>query len=32
MKLCFGGNETKLIAYSDPDLARDIDGKKSTSG
>jgi hypothetical protein len=32
MKLCFGGNEAKLIAYSDSDLAGDIDGRKSTSG
>jgi hypothetical protein len=32
IKLCFGGNEAKLIAYSDSDLAGDIDGKKSTSG
>jgi hypothetical protein len=32
MKLCFGGNKAKLIAYSDSDLARDIDGRKSTSG
>jgi ATP-binding cassette subfamily B (MDR/TAP) protein 1 len=32
MKLCFGGSEPKLIAYSDSDLARDIDGRKSTSG
>jgi hypothetical protein len=32
MKLCFGGSETKLIAYSDSDLAGDIDGRKSTSG
>jgi ATP-binding cassette subfamily B (MDR/TAP) protein 1 len=30
MKLCFGGSEAKLIAYSD--LAGDIDGKKSTLG
>jgi hypothetical protein len=32
MKLCFGRNEAKLIAYSDSDLAGDIDGRKSTSG
>jgi hypothetical protein len=32
MKLCFGGNEAKQITYSDLDLARDIDGRKSTSG
>jgi hypothetical protein len=34
MKLCFGGNEANLIAYSDSDsdLAGDIDGRKSTSG
>jgi hypothetical protein len=32
MKLCFGGNEAKLIAYSDSDLAGDIDGRKSTLG
>jgi hypothetical protein len=31
MKLCFGGNKAKLIAYSDSDLAGDIDGRKSTS-
>jgi hypothetical protein len=30
MKLCFGGSEAKLIAYSDSDLAGDIDGRKST--
>jgi hypothetical protein len=30
MKLCFGGRKPKLIAYSDSDLARDIDGGKST--
>jgi hypothetical protein len=32
MKLFFGGNEAKMIAYSDSDLAEDIDGKKSTLG
>jgi hypothetical protein len=32
MKLCFGGSKAKLIAYSDSDLPRDIDGRKSTSG
>jgi hypothetical protein len=32
MKLCFGGSEPKLIAYSDSDLARDIDGRKSILG
>jgi hypothetical protein len=31
MKLCFGGSKAKLIAYSDSDLAGDIDGRKSTS-
>jgi hypothetical protein len=30
MKLCFGDSEPKLIAYSDLDLAGDIDGRKST--
>jgi hypothetical protein len=32
MKLYFGGNKAKLIAYSDSDLAGDIDGRKSTLG
>ena len=32
MKLCFGGGEPKLIAYSDSDLPGDVDGRKSTSG
>jgi hypothetical protein len=32
MKFCFGGNEAKLVAYSDSDLTGDIDGKKFTSG
>jgi ATP-binding cassette subfamily B (MDR/TAP) protein 1 len=32
MKLYFGGSKAKLIAYSDSDLAGDIDGRKSTSG
>ena len=32
MKLFFGGGEPKLIAYSDSDLAGDVDGRKSTSG
>jgi hypothetical protein len=32
MKIYFGGREAKLIAYSDLDLAGDIDGRKSTSG
>jgi hypothetical protein len=31
MKLCFGGSKAKLIAYSDSDLAGDIDARKSTS-
>jgi hypothetical protein len=31
MKLYFGGNEAKLIVYSDSDLVGDIDGRKSTS-
>jgi hypothetical protein len=31
MKLCFGGNEAKLIAYSASDLAGDIDGRNSTT-
>jgi hypothetical protein len=32
MKHCFGGSEPKLIVYSYSSLARDIDGRKSTSG
>jgi ATP-binding cassette subfamily B (MDR/TAP) protein 1 len=32
MKLYFGGSKAKLIAYSDSDLAEDIDGRKSTLG
>jgi hypothetical protein len=31
MKICFGAKESELIAYSDSDLAGDIDGRKSTS-
>jgi hypothetical protein len=31
-KIYFGANEPELIAYSDLDLAGDIDGRKSTSG
>jgi hypothetical protein len=32
MRLCFDGSEAKLIAYSNSELAGDIDGRKSTSG
>jgi hypothetical protein len=32
MKLCFGGSESKLVAYSDADLVGDVDGRKSISG
>jgi hypothetical protein len=31
-KFCIGAKESELIAYSYSDLARDIDGRKSTSG
>ena len=32
MKICFGGGEPKLIAFSDSDMAGDVDTRKSTSG
>ena len=32
MRLCFGGNKPTLVGYSDSNLARDIDSRKSTSG
>ena len=32
MKLCFGDGEAKLIAFSDSDMAGDVDRRKSTSG
>jgi hypothetical protein len=32
MKIFFGAKEPELIAYLDSNLARDIDGRKSTSG
>ena len=32
LKLCFGDGEAKLIAFSDSDMARDVDRRKSTSG
>jgi hypothetical protein len=32
MKLCFGGCEPKLIAFSDSGMARDVDRRKTTSG
>lgn len=32
LKLCFGDNEAKLIAFSDSDMAGDVDRRKSTSG
>jgi hypothetical protein len=32
MQIYFGAKEPELIAYSDSDLAGDVDGRKSTSG
>ena len=32
MRLCFGGNKPTLMGYSNSNLARDIDSRKSTSG
>ena len=32
LKLCFGDGEAKLIAFSDSDMAGDVDRRKSTSG
>ena len=31
LKLCFGGGEAKLVAFSDSDMAEDVDRRKSTS-
>ena len=32
LKLCFGGGEAKLVAFSYSDMAGDVDRRKSTSG
>nr|KYP41608.1 Retrovirus-related Pol polyprotein from transposon TNT 1-94 [Cajanus cajan] len=32
MKLCFGGDKPILVGYSDSDMTRDVDPRKSTSG
>ncbi|PNX96549.1 putative gag/pol polyprotein, partial [Trifolium pratense] len=32
MSLCFGSRNPELIGYTDADMARDIDSRKSTSG
>ena len=32
MKICFGGSESKLIAFSDSEMAGDVDTRKSTTG
>ena len=32
MRFCFGGDKPTLVGYSDSDMTRDIDSRKSTSG
>ena len=32
LKLCFGSSEPVLVAYTDADMAGDVDSRKSTSG
>ena len=31
-RLCFGGNKLNIVGYSDSDMARDIDSRKSSLG
>ena len=32
MMLCFGDDKPTVVGYSNSDMARDIDSRKSTSG